>query len=71
MAVAVAAAQPPEAATVLVTVYVPGAEVPGVITPVAASSVRPAVLLKVPAVAPVVRTGATLPVAEVQYAALG
>ena len=71
VAVAVTAEQGPLAATVFVTVYVPGVDVAGVMAPVVVFSVRPAVLLNVPAVAPAVRAGATLPVAEVQYAALG
>ena len=66
VAVAVLAEQPPEAGTVLVTVYVPGVDVDGVMAPVAASRVRPVVELNVPAVAPVARAGVTAEVFDVQ-----
>jgi hypothetical protein len=66
VAVAVTAAQPLLAASVFVTVYVPGVDVEGVMAPVVAFSVRPVVEENVPAVAPVLRLAATVPVAEVQ-----
>ena len=46
-------AHPPEAATVYVTVYVPAVLVDGVIAPVEASMVNPAVEENVPPVVPV------------------
>ena len=66
VAVLVTAAQPPDAATVLVMVYVPGVEVEGVIAPVVALMVSPVVDVNVPAVAPVASTAAWVPVAVVQ-----
>jgi hypothetical protein len=54
LAVVVNTAQPPAAATVYVTVYVPPVDVPGVMAPVLALSVKPAgVALYVPPVVPV------------------
>ena len=64
-AVAIAAAQPPEAATVLVTVYVPGVEAEALMMPVA-SMLRPVVEVNVPAVAPAANVAVWLPVALVQ-----
>ena len=63
--VAVVAAQPLAAATVLVTIYVPGVLLASVITPVVASSVSPAAAEKVPAVLAAGTTGAGL-VADAQ-----
>ena len=67
--VEVTAAQPPEGATVFVTVYVFGVELDGVMAPVAASSVSPVVELNVPAVAPLAKVAGAGAVAVVQYAA--
>ena len=63
----VTAAQPPEAATVLVTKYVPKVEVEGVMVPLAAM-VRPVVgfTVMVPSVLPVPTPRATVPVVVVQ-----
>ena len=66
LAVDEVAAQPPEAATVLVTVYVPGVEAEAVIAPVEAFSIRPVVEVNVPAVAPAANAAVWLPVALVQ-----
>ena len=68
MTVPVVTAQPPEAAMVLVTTYVPGVEVEGVMAPVVVLNVKPIVELNVPAVAPAANTTGTAAVAEVQYA---
>jgi hypothetical protein len=57
LAVVVNAAQPPAAAIVYVTVYVPAVEVLGVTAPVAAFNVNPAgVAVNVPPVVPVIVT---------------
>ena len=66
MLVAVTAAHPPAAATVLVTTYVPGVEVDGVIAPVVVFSVRPVVEVNTPAVAPALSVTAAEAVALVQ-----
>ena len=68
--VAVTAAQPPTAATLLVTVYVPAVDEARVMAPVVALIVKPAVELNVPAVAPVPRLGVTLVVAPTQPVAV-
>jgi len=53
LAVVLKAEQPPAAAMVYVTVYVPAVDVLGVIAPVEALIVKPAVELNVPPVVPV------------------
>ncbi len=58
--VAVAAAQPPLAAMLLVTVYMPGVEEARVITPVVALMVRPVVEVNTPPLAPVPKLGVGL-----------
>ena len=57
---AVTVAQGPAAAIVLVTVYVPAADVVGSTAPVWAVRVKPVEDVKGPAVAPLARTGAAL-----------
>jgi hypothetical protein len=68
--VAVAAAQPPAAAIVLVTVYVPGVDELSVMAPVAALRVRPAVEVKLPAAAPAPSVTVGLLVPVTQYVVL-
>ena len=67
--VEVTPAQPPEGATVFVTVYVFGVEVEGVMAPVVGFKVSPVVELNVPAVAPVTKVAGAGAVALAQYAA--
>ena len=67
--VAVVLAQPPEAATVLVTVYVPGVLAVKSITPVVAVTAKPVVEENVPAVAPGANAGVGL-APPTQYAPL-
>jgi hypothetical protein len=64
--VAVAAAQPPAAAMVLVTVYVPGVDEASVMAPVVALMLRPVVEVNVPALAPVPNTtvGVAVPLTQ-------
>jgi hypothetical protein len=69
--VAVAAAQPPEAATVLVTVYVPGIDAARLMAPVVALRLRPVVELNVPAVAPMASVTAGLVVPLTQKVDVG